>query len=481
MARAKSVPSQPSVFAPLAGAAPLAARMRPRTLDEVVGQRHLLGPDRALSSAIAAGDTGSILFWGPPGSGKTTIARTIAHHIKGEFVPFSAVSEGVQRIREVVADAERRLAMGVRTIVFIDEIHRFNRGQQDALLPHVEAGTVTLIGATTENPSFEINGALLSRMRVFVLEPLSTDDLTVLVTRALTDTERGLGASGVTADADAIAALVEQADGDARRALSILEAASTLAAEGERKAFPAGGSAAQAAGKARRPSREDEPPEGNAFRKPISAAMVKEAAQLRFARYDKSGEEHYNLISAYHKALRGSDSDGSLYWLARMIQGGEDPLYILRRMVRFATEDVGLADPRALELTIAARDAYQYLGSPEGELAIAEACVYLATAPKSNKVYEAWKAASAAAAATPAAGVPKHIRNAPTALMKELDYGKGYQYAHNVPEAYIPQEYLPDEVGKVRFYEPGAFGFEKEIAKRLEWWSGLKARAAAEP
>jgi len=483
MARAKSVPSQPSVFAPLAGAAPLAARMRPRTLDEVVGQRHLLGPDRALSSAIAAGDTGSILFWGPPGSGKTTIARTIAHHIKGEFVPFSAVSEGVQRIREVVADAERRLAMGVRTIVFIDEIHRFNRGQQDALLPHVEAGTVTLIGATTENPSFEINGALLSRMRVFVLEPLSTDDLTVLVTRALTDAERGLGASGVTADADAIAALVEQADGDARRALSILEAASTLAAEGSREAFSSGASSSRHGGRVAPAAGAAEAPAENASRSPaaITAAHVKEAAQLRFARYDKSGEEHYNLISAYHKALRGSDPDGSLYWLARMIQGGEDPLYILRRMVRFATEDVGLADPRALELTIAARDAYQYLGSPEGELAIAEACVYLATAPKSNKVYEAWKAASAAAAATPAAGVPKHIRNAPTALMKELDYGKGYQYAHNVPEAYIPQEYLPDEVGKVRFYEPGAFGFEKEIAKRLEWWSGLKARAAAEP
>lgn len=448
MARAKPSPSQstqPSVFTHLAGAAPLAARMRPRTLDEVVGQRHLLAPGKALRAAVDAGDTGSILFWGPPGSGKTTIARTIAQHIRGEFVPFSAVSEGVQRIREVVAEAEQRRALGRRTIVFIDEIHRFTRGQQDALLPHVEAGTITLVGATTENPSFEVNGALLSRMRVFVLEPLSAEDLAVLINRALDDAERGLRTSGVSATVDGVAAIVEQADGDARRALTILEAAATLA-------LGSGGES-------------------------IGVDTVKEAAQLRFARYDKSGEEHFNLISAYHKSLRGSDPDGALYWLARMIQGGEDPLYIVRRMVRFASEDVGLADPRALELTIAARDAYQYLGSPEGELAIAEACVYLATAPKSNKVYEAWGAALKAASETPSAGVPKHIRNAPTALMKELDYGKGYQYAHHVPQAYIPQEYLPDEVAGRRFYLPGTFGFEKEIAKRLEWWRSLKEAA----
>ncbi len=433
-------PKQPSVFEPLAGRAPLAARMRPRTLAEVAGQQHLLAPGRALRESIESGDTGSILFWGPPGTGKTTIARLIAQHVKGEFVPFSAVTEGVPRIREIVEEARKRSVLGQRTLLFMDEIHRFNRAQQDALLPHVESGALTLVGATTENPSFEINGALLSRMRVYVLESLSATDIVGLLQRAAADTERGLG--GIELTADALAAIATDSDGDARRALTILEAAANLAA-----------------GKA------------------VTPEVVKEAAQLRFARYDKSGEEHFNLISAYHKALRGSDADGSLYWLARMLQGGEDPLYVLRRMVRFATEDVGLADPRALEVTIAARDAYQQLGSPEGELAIAEACVYLATAPKSNRVYSAWKAAQGAAEATPAAPVPKHIRNAPTALMKDLDYGKGYEYAHNVPEAYIPQEYLPDEVKQRGFYTPGEFGFEKEIAKRIAWWNGLKARA----
>ncbi len=450
MARAKPQPKQPSVFEPIAGRAPLAARMRPRTLDEVVGQQQILGPGRALRQAIESGDTGSILFWGPPGSGKTTIARVIAHYAKGEFVPFSAVTEGVQRIREVVAEAEKRLVFGQRTVIFIDEIHRFNRGQQDALLPHVEAGLLTLIGATTENPSFEINGALLSRMRVFVLEALAPADIASLLRRAVADPMHGLGEDGVTANDDAVELLATEADGDARRALTVLEAAATLA-----------GSARASGGEA-----------------VITKEIVREAAQLRFAHYDKSGEQHYGMISAYHKALRGSDANGSLYWLARMIQGGEDPLYILRRMIRLATEDIGLADPRALEVTIAARDAYQQLGSPEGELAIAEACVYLATAPKSNRVYVAWKAAMDAATATPAAQVPKHIRNAVTNLMKDLKYGAGYQYAHDVPEAYVPQEYMPDEVKERDFYVPGDFGFEKDIAKRMAWWAELRRKSA---
>jgi len=426
--------------------------MRPRTLDEVAGQRQLLDRGRALRESIKRGDTGSILFWGPPGTGKTTIARLIARYAKGEFVPFSAVTEGIPRLREIVSDAERRLVTGVRTVLFIDEIHRFNRGQQDALLPHVESGTVTLIGATTENPSFELNGALLSRLRVFVLESLTTDDIRDVVGRALTDSERGLGDSPLTIDDDALAMLAEESDGDARRALTVLEAAAQLARGGM--------SATKAL--------------------TLTAPIVREALQWRAARYDKSGEEHYNLISAYHKSLRGSDPNGALYWLARMIDGGEDPMYIARRTVRFATEDVGLADPRALEVAIAARDAFHFLGRPEGELALAAAAVYLATAPKSKRVYEAWSAAQEAARRTPAASVPKHIANAPTKLMKDLGYGAGYKYAHDVPQGYLPQEYLPDEVAGASFYEPTQFGFEKEIAKRLAWWADLKQKMTEE-
>lgn len=427
--------------------------MRPRSLDEVAGQKQLLEPGRALRESIERGDTGSILFWGPPGTGKTTIARLIARYAKGEFVPFSAVTEGIPRLREIVADAERRLVTGVRTVLFIDEIHRFNRGQQDALLPHVESGTVTLIGATTENPSFELNGALLSRLRVFVLESLTRDDIKKVVTRALADSDRGLGDSALAIDDDAMELLAEESDGDARRALTVLEAAAQLARGGES-------------------ATKDEAR--------LTAPIVREALQWRAARYDKSGEGHYNLISAYHKSLRGSDPNGALYWLARMIDGGEDPMYIARRTVRFATEDVGLADPRALEVAIAARDAFHFLGSPEGELALAAAAVYLATAPKSNRVYEAWGAAQEAARRTPAASVPKHIANAPTKLMKDLGYGAGYKYAHDVPEGYLPQEYLPDEVGGTTFYEPTQFGFEKEIAKRLAWWADLKQKMTEE-
>ncbi len=448
-ARAKGAPAAPSIFEEVAGRAPLAARMRPRSLDEVAGQRHLLDRGRALRESIERGDTGSILFWGPPGTGKTTLARLIARYAKGEFIQFSAVTDGIPRIREIVADAERRLVSGVRTVLFIDEIHRFNRGQQDALLPHVEAGTVTLIGATTENPSFELNGALLSRLRVYVLEALTPDDIKGVVERALADRDHGLGDTPVVIDADAMAILSVESDGDARRALTVLEAAVALA-----RSLAPGSDAV------------------------ITAPTLREALQWRSAHYDKTGEEHYNLISAYHKALRGSDPQGALYWLARMIDGGEDPMYIARRTVRFASEDVGLADPRALEIAIAARDAWHFLGSPEGELALAEAAVYLATAPKSNRVYTAWSAALAAARDTPAAAVPKHIRNAPTKLMKELGYGEGYQYAHSVPEGYLPQDYLPDEIADAKFYDPTAFGFEKEIAKRIEWWRKLKEQGA---
>lgn len=444
--RAHGADTAPGLFErPLS--APLASRLRPRTLDDVVGQEHLLAAGKPLRVAMERGETGSILLWGPPGTGKTTIARLVARHVEGEFVPFSAVTDGIPRIREIVGEAEKRRQLGARTVLFVDEIHRFNRGQQDALLPHVESGLLTLIGATTENPSFEINGALLSRLRVFVLKPLGRDAVEALLTRALADADHGLGGRGLLLAEEARTMLAEQADGDARRALTVLEAAALLAEAARGEAT------------------------GDIT---ISREQIEGALQQRVAVYDKSGEQHFNLISAYHKSMRGSDPQGALYWLARMIEGGEDPLYIARRTVRFAVEDVGLADPRALEIAIAARDAYQFLGSPEGELALAEAAVYLATAPKSNRVYLAWKAALDAARATPAAPVPMHIRNAPTKLMKELGYGDGYQYAHEAPEGYLPQDYLPDEVSDRAFYVPGSFGFEKEVEKRLAWWRALR-------
>ncbi len=431
-----------SLFAPPPEAQPLAARMRPRTLEEYVGQAHLLAPGKSLREAIEQGTVTSMIFWGPPGTGKTTLGLLIARYTKREFVPFSAVTEGVPRVREIIAEAEERLAMGRGTILFVDEIHRFNRAQQDAFLPAVERGVVTLVGATTENPSFELNGALLSRARVVVLEPLGTEAMEALLARAVTDSERGLGATGISAESGALAWLAREADGDARRALNVLEAAAAHAGTGGT----------------------------------LTIDGLREAMQLRVARYDKSGEEHYNLISAYHKALRGSDPQGALYWLARMISGGEDPMYIARRTIRFAAEDVGLADPQALTIALAARDTYHILGSPEGDLALAEAAVYLATAPKSNRVYQAWGAALELARTHPAEPVPLHIRNAPTHLMKELGYGKGYQYAHAVPEAYTPQEYLPDALRDAVLYEPGAFGFEKDITKRMQWWADLKRR-----
>jgi putative ATPase len=420
--------------------------MRPRTLEDFAGQETLLAPGKPLRTAIEAGRVGSMLFWGPPGSGKTTLARLIAQHTKAEFVPFSAVTEGVARIREVVDEANARRQIGTGTLLFIDEIHRFNRGQQDALLPHVESGLLTLIGATTENPSFEVNPALLSRMRVFVLKPLALDDLQRIIRDALTDKERGLGNQGISIDDAAVLAIAEHANGDARRALTVIEAAAIDAGPGGR----------------------------------ITPDVAREAMQARVLRYDKSGEEHFNSISALHKALRGSDPQGALYWLARMLAAGEDPMYVARRMVRFASEDVGLADPQALTISLAARDAYHFLGSPEGELALAEAAIYLATAPKSNRAYAAWGEALRLAKEHPDLEVPLHIRNAPTGLMKELGYGAGYRYAHDADDAFIPQQYLPDEIAGTILYEPGKFGFERDIARRLAWWQQRRERGSGE-
>jgi putative ATPase len=439
--------SEPTLFQ--GSAEPLAARMRPRTLDAFLGQEHLLGPGKALGELIRRGDVGSCIFWGPPGSGKTTLAKIIANYTDRHFEPFSAVTEGVARVREIIHEAEERLKyQGQGTILFCDEIHRFNRAQQDAFLPWVENGIVTLIGATTENPSFELTGALLSRCRVFVLESLREEHLRALIQRALQDHDRGLGRLELEIDDDALALLAREADGDARRALQALEAAAEFVV-----------------GKAGPPVR-------------LSAAIVSDALQKRFAKYDKGGEEHFNLISALHKAVRGSDVEGSLYWLARMLAGGEDPLYLARRVVRMASEDVGLADPRALSVALAAKDAFHFLGSPEGELALAEAVVYLATAPKSNRVYEAFGRALEAAREHPAEPAPLHIRNAPTPLMKELGYGEGYKYAHAFADAYAPQEYLPEVLRGQRWYQPTEFGYEKTVKERMEWWERLKQEAA---
>jgi putative ATPase len=421
---------------------PLAARMRPVTLDEFVGQEHLLGPGKPLRDAIERGTPGSMIFWGPPGSGKTTLAHLVASSTERVFVPFSAVTEGVPRIREIVNEARDRLESGGSpTILFIDEIHRLNKAQQDSLLPPAEDGTVTLIGATTENPSFEVIGALLSRTRVFVLQPLTSEHIEQLLRRALADAERGLGASQLAVDAEALTLTAVEADGDARRALTVLEAAAAHVGEGGR----------------------------------VTVDVAREAMQKRFARYDKAGEEHFNLLSAYHKSLRGSDPQGALYWMARMLDGGEDPMTLFRRAIAMAAEDIGLADSNALVVAVAARDAFHMLGPPEGYLPLAEMTIYLATAPKSNSAKVALGAAMEAARETPAAPVPLHIRNAPTPLMKELGYHKGYRYAHDSPDAYIAQEYLPDELRNATFYTPGSFGQEKKIAERLEWWARLKS------
>jgi putative ATPase len=444
MPRKRAAAQHSSLFSRAREARPLAARMRPVSLDEFVGQAHLLGPGKPLRDAIERGTPGSMIFWGPPGSGKTTLAHLVATSTARVFVPFSAVTEGVPRIREIVSEARSRLESGgEQTILFVDEIHRLNKAQQDSLLPPAEDGTITLIGATTENPSFEVIGALLSRTRVFVLQPLSPDDIEHLLQRALSDTERGLGTLQLAVDPEALNLMAREADGDARRALTVLEAAALHV-----------GTAGT-----------------------ITVEVTREAMQRRFARYDKAGEEHFNLLSAYHKSLRGSDPQAALYWMARMLEGGEDPMTLFRRAIAMAAEDIGLADPNALLVAVAARDAFHMLGPPEGFLPLSEMTIYLATAPKSNSAKAALEAAMDAARNTPAAPVPLHIRNAPTPLMKDLGYNKGYQYAHNSPDAYIPQEYLPDELRGSEFYRPGGFGHEKKIAERLEWWARLKTDA----
>jgi len=427
---------------------PLAARMRPKTLDQFLGQEHLLGPGKALGDLIRRGDVGSCIFWGPPGSGKTTLAKIIANYTDRHFEPFSAVTEGVARVREIIKEAEERLKYhGQGTILFCDEIHRFNRGQQDAFLPWVENGIITLIGATTENPSFELTSALLSRCRVFVLEPLTDEHIRTVITRALEQGGRGTGDAGPAISDEAVELLVQHAQGDARRALNTLEAVLK-----HLNASP--------------------------IPRPASPDVIRQVLEKPLPVYDKGGEQHYNLISALHKAVRGSDPDGALYWLARMLAGGEDPLYIARRLVRMAIEDIGLADPRALSVALAAKDAYHFLGSPEGELALAEATIYLATAPKSNRAYTAFGRAMEAAHDHPAEPVPLHIRNAPTGLMKDLGYGAGYKYAHDFEQAFVPQDYLPEALRGAKWYEPTEFGFEKDVMKRLEWWQELKRKAA---
>ena len=437
--------SDPTLFS--RSAEPLAARMRPTTLEHFLGQEHLLGPGKALGDLIRRGDVGSCIFWGPPGSGKTTLAKIIANYTDRHFEPFSAVTEGVARVREIIKEAEERLKyQGQGTILFCDEIHRFNKAQQDAFLPWVENGIITLIGATTENPSFELTGALLSRCRVFVLEPLKDEHIRTLIDRALKETGRGTGDEGRVLSDEAIALLVQHAQGDARRALNTLEA--TL-----------------------------KHVHASPVPRPISPEVIRQVLEKPLPVYDKGGEQHYNLISALHKAIRGSDPDGALYWLARMVAGGEDPLYIARRLVRMAIEDIGLADPRALSLALAAKDAYHFLGSPEGELALAEAAIYLATAPKSNSAYAAFGEAQAAAEEHPAAPVPLHIRQAPTPLLKELGYGEGYKYAFDSKEAYTPQEYLPEALRGVKWYQPSEFGYEKNIKERMAWWEKLKREA----
>lgn len=428
---------EPAILSPKGPrqAAPLAERMRPRSLEEFSGQTHLLGAGKPLSLQIANDDAASLIFWGPPGVGKTTLAKIIANTTSASFIEFSAVLSGIKEIKQVMVEAEKAADFGSRTILFVDEIHRFNKAQQDAFLPYVERGSIRLIGATTENPSFEINAALLSRCRVYTLRALDQKDLISLLQRAFVDKERGLGALGLGVDEGVFEAMASYASGDARSALNALEVAAKLASDrGE---------------------------------KTVTLATAKEALQQRVLLYDKKGEQHYDLISALHKSVRNSDADAALYWLARMLAAGEDAMYVARRVVRMAVEDIGLAAPEALNLCLSARDAMHFLGSPEGELALAQAVVYLALAPKSNAVYKAYGAVLADIESRPAEPVPLHLRNAPTRLMKDLDYGKGYQYAHDVEGKVAPMQCLPDGLSDRRYYEPTNEGRERLLAQRM--------------
>jgi putative ATPase len=428
--------------------APLAERMRPQNIPEYIGQRHLLGEGCLLRRAIEEDKLFSMIFWGPPGSGKTTLARVLASETKSKFVSFSAVLSGVKEIRAVIDEA-RELWEGKKTkmILFVDEIHRFNKAQQDAFLPHVESGLITLIGATTENPSFEVIAPLLSRTRVLVLKPFSEEDLMTMVECALKDKQKGFGQFSIQIDQNTLRYIVRLADGDARSALNNLEAIVSMVQN-----LPAD-------------------------KRVITLEFAQEALLKKMLLYDKDGEEHYNLISALHKSLRGSDPDAALYWLGRMISAGEDPLYIARRMVRFASEDVGNADPQALIIAVAAQQAFHFIGLPEGELALAQAAVYLATAPKSNSLYVGYGKVKEIINTTGYLPVPLHIRNAPTKLMKELDYGKDYKYAHDYANAYVPQEYLPEKIKGQIFYQPKEAGFEKTIKERINAWRQKKNKA----
>jgi putative ATPase len=427
--------------------APLAERMRPHSLDEMSGQEHLVGPGKPLRVQIEHDDSGSMILWGPPGVGKTTLAKIIAETTRASFIEFSAVTSGIKEIKQVMSTAAQASQMHSRTILFVDEIHRFNKAQQDAFLPYVERGTIRLIGATTENPSFEIISALLSRCRVYVLQPLAEEQITALLRRALEDKERGLGAMELTADDDALEMIAGYSSGDCRSAYNTLEVAAQLAME---------------------PALEHQ--------KHIDKAIAGEAVQQRVLMYDKTGEEHYNLISALHKSVRNSDPDAALYWLARMFAAGEDPLYLARRVVRMAVEDIGLAAPEALNLTLSAKAAIDFLGSPEGDLALAEAVVYLCLAPKSNSVYTAYGVVQREVEETRQEPVPLHLRNAPTKLMKELDYGKGYLYAHNEEGKVADMDCLPDSLKGRRYYKPTQEGREKILAQRMEEIRRIKAR-----